>query len=277
MKFRQNNQFFYLTGVEVPRAILVIDGRAKSSTLFLNPRDERAERSEGPVLTPGPEAEKLTGINRVGPRDEFAAALDQVGADGRPHALPSAPAGGARRRRRRPTRIAHASRRSRIRGTAGCRAKRRSSSGVKAEGAVGESRISIRSSTRCGSIKSPREIALIREATRIAGLGIMEAMRSAQPGMYEYELEAIADYVFKKHNAQGIGYFALVAAGKNAAGRTTTPRRRRSQDGDARAVRLRAGLQVLHLRRHPDVPGRTASSPPISASSTRSICGSIRR
>ena len=34
--------------------------------------------------------------------------------------------------------------------------------------------------------------------------------------MYEYELEAVADYVFKKHNAQGIGYFALVAAGKNA-------------------------------------------------------------
>ena len=34
--------------------------------------------------------------------------------------------------------------------------------------------------------------------------------------MFEYELEAVADYVFKKHNAQGIGYFALVAAGRNA-------------------------------------------------------------
>jgi Xaa-Pro aminopeptidase len=34
--------------------------------------------------------------------------------------------------------------------------------------------------------------------------------------MFEYELEAVADYVFKKHNAQGIGYFALVAAGQNA-------------------------------------------------------------
>ena len=44
----------------------------------------------------------------------------------------------------------------------------------------------------------------------------MEAMRSAEPGMYEYELEAIADYVFKKNNAQGIAYFALVAAGTNA-------------------------------------------------------------
>src|SRR6476659_212012 len=36
-KFRQSNQFYYLTGVEMPRAILVIDGLAKSSTLYLIP------------------------------------------------------------------------------------------------------------------------------------------------------------------------------------------------------------------------------------------------
>src|SRR5207253_4167837 len=66
-------------------------------------------------------------------------------------------------------------------------------------------------------VKSPAEIAVLRESTRIAAMGLMEAMRSAQPGMYEYELEAVADYVFKRHNAQGIAYFALVAAGANAA------------------------------------------------------------
>src|SRR5262245_43161069 len=37
-KFKQNKQFFYLCGVEVPRAILLIDGRAKTSTLFLPAR-----------------------------------------------------------------------------------------------------------------------------------------------------------------------------------------------------------------------------------------------
>ena len=73
-KFRQSNQFFYLTGVEVPRAILVIDGRSKSSTLYIAPRNPNAERSEGPVLTPGDEAVKLTGIERVVPREEFGAA-----------------------------------------------------------------------------------------------------------------------------------------------------------------------------------------------------------
>jgi len=42
-------------------------------------------------------------------------------------------------------------------------------------------------------------------------------MKSAKPGMYEYEIEAVADYIFKRHNGMGIGYFALVATGPNAA------------------------------------------------------------
>ena len=70
-KFRQSNQFYYLTGVTTPRAILVMDGRAKSTTLYLNPRNERMESSEGPVLVPGPAAEQVTGIERVLPRAEF--------------------------------------------------------------------------------------------------------------------------------------------------------------------------------------------------------------
>jgi Xaa-Pro aminopeptidase len=214
LKFRQNNQFFYLSGVEVPRAILVIDGRAKTSTLFLNPRDERAERSEGPVLSPGPDAEKLTGITRVLPRNEFATVLAELAGEGRtlymtnrPEALGAATPGYS---------LAHAS-----------RSLEDPWDGQQSREATFIARVkekAPKSTTRdldpildgMRLIKSPREIALVREATRISGLGIMEAMRSAEPGMHEYELEAVADYVFKKHNAQGIGYFALVAAGKNA-------------------------------------------------------------
>jgi Xaa-Pro aminopeptidase len=85
-KFRQSNQFYYLTGVETPRAILVLDGRTNSSTLYLNPTNEQMERSEGPLLGPGPVAEQLTGIERVLPRGEFdkaAAALAGRTAPGR--------------------------------------------------------------------------------------------------------------------------------------------------------------------------------------------------
>ena len=47
---RQNNQFFYLTGVVEPRAIVTIDGRTKKTTLYLLPRNERREQR---MLGPG--------------------------------------------------------------------------------------------------------------------------------------------------------------------------------------------------------------------------------
>ena len=229
VKFRQNNQFFYLTGVEVPRSILIIDGRAKAATLFLNPRDERMERSEGPVLVPGPETEKLTGITRVLPRDQFAAALEQLAAAGRTIYLPHrAEALGAAT----PSYTANHARRS-LEDPWDGRLSREAAFIERVKAKVPSAAIKdldpILDAMRL--IKSPREIALVREATRISGLGIMEAMRSAQPGMYEYELAAIADYVFSKHNAQGAGYFALVAAGKNASWPHYHASQSQTQDG----------------------------------------------
>ncbi len=43
MPLRQNSQFHYLCGVVEPRAILVIDGKTKKTTLFLNPRNPARE------------------------------------------------------------------------------------------------------------------------------------------------------------------------------------------------------------------------------------------
>jgi Xaa-Pro aminopeptidase len=227
-KFRQSNQFFYLTGVEVPRAILVIDGRAKSSFLYIAPRDERMERSEGPVLVPGDDAVKLTGIERVLARDEFANVVKGL-----------------------PGRIVYTTFRGETRGAgtpdreAAHRAARKadpwdnepareewfmSRLREKAPGIQFKDLDPILDAMRM--IKSEREIALIRTSTRIAAEGLMEAMRSAEPGMYEYELEAIADYVFKKNNAQGIAYFALVASGQNAFWPHYHASQRQIKDGD---------------------------------------------
>ena len=47
---RQANQFHYLVDVVDPRALLVMDGRTKRTTLYLHPEGERRERSEGPIL-----------------------------------------------------------------------------------------------------------------------------------------------------------------------------------------------------------------------------------
>jgi Xaa-Pro aminopeptidase len=63
------------------------------------------------------------------------------------------------------------------------------------------------------SVKSPREIAMIRRASQIAGLGLLEAMRSTEPGVTEYQLDAAARYVFLVNDARLEGYRSITASG----------------------------------------------------------------
>lgn len=66
--FRQNNDFFYLTGLETPDSYLVLVAREEGEdevVLYLPPRNPMEERWTGPKLGPGPEAVALTGIADV--------------------------------------------------------------------------------------------------------------------------------------------------------------------------------------------------------------------
>ena len=63
------------------------------------------------------------------------------------------------------------------------------------------------------SVKSPREIDLIRRASQIAALGLVEAMKATQPGVFEYHLDAAARYVFLANGARLDGYRSITAAG----------------------------------------------------------------
>lgn len=211
--FRQSNQFYYVSGVEVPRALIVIDGKARRSTLYLPPRSERRERAQGPEVFVGPEAVTQTGIESVTTRDDFTKAVEGFGADARviytphrPEVLGNASAGDVRS-------AAEATRTDPWDG----RPTREQVFLEKLKAVAPRSEVRdldpILDSLRY--VKSPREIAVVRDATRIAGLAIMEAMREAEIGMYEYELQSVAEYVFKKHGSQGAAYFALVATGPN--------------------------------------------------------------
>jgi len=211
---RQANQFFYISGVVEPRAILIIDGKTKSSTLFLNPRNETRERGMyGPGLYPGDEAVKLTGMESVQARNEFKTALDAIAKEGRTIYTPFRPEVLGCASASDPAALARATKNDPWDG----RDSREEAFRTHLKSAAPQSEIKdldpIIDEQR--GIKSPREIAILREATRIAGLGIIEAMRDARPGMKEYELQADAEYVFKKNGAYGPAYFALIATGEN--------------------------------------------------------------
>ena len=227
---RQSNQFFYLTGVVEPRALLIIDGRTRRSTLFLTPRTANRQRAIGPYLDVGDSSARVTGLDAIVPRDSFTTAVARLAAEKRvifapfrPEVLGSESAGDVQ---------AH------VRATKNDpwdgHVTRDETFLAKLKAASPESEVRdldpIIDPLR--AVKSPREIAIIREATRLAGLAIMEVMRDAEPGMYEHELEAAAQYVYKRGGAYGESYFPLIATGRNMPYSHYHKNRARLKDGD---------------------------------------------
>jgi Xaa-Pro aminopeptidase len=213
--FRQGDQFYYLTGVAEPRAIAVLDGRSKETTVFVLPANATDVSSKyGPgALYPGEGSAHLVGVTNVLAREQFGGMLAAIAKEGRtiytpfrPEVLGSASSYDTQLLTRlnhedpwdgRPgweevfrLKLMNVAPRSEIRDL---------------DPVVDELR----------AIKSAREIAVIREATRIADLGILRAIHAAKPGMFEYQLQAESEYEFKRNGAYGPSYFALVATGKN--------------------------------------------------------------
>ena len=73
-RFRQNNDFYYLCGIEVPHAYLLLDGATKKASLFLPHRNENREKGEGKMLSAedADEVKKLSGVDNVVATDVLA-------------------------------------------------------------------------------------------------------------------------------------------------------------------------------------------------------------
>src|SRR5262245_39999049 len=164
--FRQNNQFFYLTGVEVPRALLIVDGRSRRSALFI-PDNTRRLRQYGPLLNPDSAAPRITGIETVMLRDSFGTAVAQL--QGRSVYVPFRAEVLGSGSGAEATGLSRANKTDPWDGRMG-----------REEAFLEKLRAALPSTElkdldpfvdAIRAIKSAREIAVIREATRIAGLG----------------------------------------------------------------------------------------------------------
>lgn len=218
VRFRQSNEFYYLSGIEVPHAYLVLNGADRQATVYLEHRREDREASEGKVLS-AEDADlvrSLSGLDRVAPVEDLAADLGGMlrkNAGSHIYTLFQPAEGFAESRdlgvRRvtdrlsdpwdgRPSREAH---------FIGLLQDR--FPGFKLSDLnpiLDELRM----------IKSPLEMEIIRRATRLSSLAILEAMRSVEPGVVERELDALAKFVHYRHGAQGDAYYSLIASGPNA-------------------------------------------------------------
>lgn len=64
-------------------------------------------------------------------------------------------------------------------------------------------------------VKTPEEIALLRKAVTISCVGQAEVMKAIEPGMSEREVQGIHEYVYKKYQAEDLGYPSIVGGGHN--------------------------------------------------------------
>lgn len=214
LRWRQNNRFYYLTGVEIPFATLILDGRNDSAILFLPPgRNGTRAIYEGETLGPGPEAAAYFGIADVRPIAEFEPVLRSLVSEGQslltvlqPEEIIAGGTDAALAARGRAAEYPWAAVQSR-------------------EQQISTWLNSLFSSTSPGDltpmiddlrrVKTPWEIKRMREACRIAGEGHVAAMQATRKGAMEHEIQAAAEERFIANGAFFEGYAAIVGAGRN--------------------------------------------------------------
>jgi Xaa-Pro aminopeptidase len=209
----QNNDFMYFTGVEIPNAILLIDGVKKESTLFFT-ITERAARNEGISLELVRNPQDITGIEKILPYEQFTPHLTLL-AEKAPILYTSfKPEELVRECTNEKYRIL---RRNLTRNEWDGRLTRELQFVKLLEERFPQ--VEVRDSSRLiwnlRIIKSPAEIDLLRKAARIAVKAHVELMKSTRVGMHEYELAALYEYLCKKEGAQDLAYYMLICSGEN--------------------------------------------------------------
>jgi len=216
---RQFNTFYYLSGIETPGAYLRLDGRTRQVTLYLPRRDEALERAEGKVLAADDAdlVKRLTGVDEVkgveDMRDPGWPIGEPVPGGQAPPALYAefGPAEGAGQSRGE---LIAAEKSRALDAWDGTPSRQRR---FVEQLRVRQPRAEVRDLTPIlddmRGVKSAREIALVRRASQIAGIGLMEAMRSTEAGVTEYQLDAAARYVFLLSGARLEAYRSITASG----------------------------------------------------------------
>lgn len=204
--FRQNDYFFYLTELEAPDAWLVMvatPGRPPETHLLLPERDPAAEQWTGAKLGPGERAARLTGIPNVHAVGELDAVLQRAfrTVSGPTYTLLDAEI------------LEHP--------------------GVgRWLGASRDVRNIRPVLDTLRVVKDAAEVSRLRHAIDITVEAQRAAMRAAEPGQYEYQLEAVIEYTFRSLGADRVGFPSIVGSGPNSTTLHYDVNRRRIAAGD---------------------------------------------
>jgi len=241
--FRQDNDFYYLSGVEDENAILVIAAPSAETTLFLPRQTPREVMYEGANLLADEKRQAACGLTAVQDLsffDEFVARnrsrfavtwfrlqpRDTVDTDRGETLLFEA------RKNRNPYNDLPSLDSHRLK-----KFRERHPS------------FDIRDVTphidALRLIKSSEEIEILRRNGRLSAEAIRRAMLASGPGVFEYEVEAAARHWIVKHGARGPAYPPIVGSGPNTCILHYARNDRKAEDGDLLLMDFGATLDYL--------------------------------
>ncbi len=214
LHFRQDNDFFYFTGVSDLHAAVLIGVEDCAASLYLPSQGDREVRSDGAnLLTQGVEPEAV-GLAAILPGTMLQEHMARLRGEG-PIKLWT---------RFGPVDVVDESR-----DDTGLYLARRFATGFGGAPTENSWRLQTLRSRfpdfqlldatpsidRLRMIKTPREIEVLRQNGRISAEGMRRAIAATRPGLYEYQIEAKARSWFDWNGGEGVAYPAIVASGPN--------------------------------------------------------------
>jgi Xaa-Pro aminopeptidase len=214
-EFRQGHDFFYMTGVEIPDAVLVVDGARRESVLFFT-MDERTADGEGIPVDMIRAPVDYTGIDRVLPAEQFSAHLAGLANRGRPIYTMFKP---EELGRENSNEKFNALQQSTTMNAWDGRLTRELQFVRQLRDRFPQ--LEVRDASpivwNLRKIKSPAELALMRKAAQVGVAAHNALMASTRPGVAEKALAAVFEFVCKKDGAQDLAYDTIIMSGKNHA------------------------------------------------------------
>lgn len=213
--FRQDSDFFYLTGIEQENALLIqfpdCPNPDLREVLFIEAYSKTKEIWEGHVLTQK-EARQISGIDKVYVHEAFEAVLRECLSYAQQVYLNS----------NEYSKFYPQSESAQI----------RFANKLKTRFPLYEFRRSTPLLEGLRTYKSPIEITLLQEACNITQQAFEKLLKTLKPGMFEFEVEAQISHSFTVNRAGGHGYHPIIAGGKNACTLHYDENSSRLADGD---------------------------------------------
>ena len=230
VKFRQAPDFYYLTGIEEPDAILVLLGAEKRAIIFARQGPPWEKTVEGPGLLDNKNAAEMYGLSAVQPLGEFFTALaPRISRTTKLYA-PLTPPDDLQFAREELVVEEKEAENQTVNPTF-FRYKELVDKLKKWQPQLVVADINpILDALRW--VKSPYEIERMRMTGKIGAEGVREAIKGTRAGMFEYELEAAARFIYGKRGARGDAFTPIVASGPNTLILHYTKNDRQMKDGD---------------------------------------------